>query len=135
MTTLAPTTPAPTTDPTTGLPATPAPPGAVLRPNLTAIYSPASSTLHVRAWVEDEFATTLAAVINPKRSDLELLDEGGRRIDYAQGELDLAGTEYVQFNLANVRVSADHNYLLRVKIAMPTSGDVATGTFPMPTEG
>jgi hypothetical protein len=134
-TTIASTTIVPTTVPPTGAPVTPAPVGAVLRPNLSAVYLPASDTLHVRAWVEDEFATTVNSPINFKRSDLELLDEEGRRIDYAQGAADPAGSEYVQFEMTNLQISADHNYVLRVKIAMPSISEAATGTFPMPTEG
>lgn len=128
-------TAAPTTIPITVTPITPVPPGVILRPNVSPAYQPASDLLYVRAWVEDQWANTVNAAIGYMRSSLEVLDEEGRRIDYAQGEADGAGPEYVRFRLTNLQLSGDHNYLLRVKIAMPTAGEVATGTFPMPTEG
>jgi hypothetical protein len=134
-TTLAPTTLAPTTlAPITAFPpVTPAPAGSTLRPNLSTVYKPASDTLYVRAWVEDGLATTLAVVINPKRSFLELLDEDGLRISYVQGEADGAGPHYVRFRFTGLQVGAEHNYVLRASLAMPVAGEVATGTFPMPT--
>lgn len=103
-------------------------------PNLSAQYKAASGTLHVRAWVEDELRTTVNAVISHTQCTLELRDEAGARLTKVAGATDPAGAEYVQFSMTGLQVAAEHNYLLVVKIAMPASGEVVSGVFPMPTE-
>ena len=73
-------------------------------------------------------------LIEAQRSSVELVDEDGNRSAYVQGSGDTAGTEFVQFSMTGLQISAEHDYLLRLKIAMPAAGKTATGTFPMPTE-